>query len=249
VTVRWDRTKGAPEPLAALDRVELQECGEPLVDIRPAAPAAFIARDTVIPFLRASVAERLEEVARSLQAGLGGDGAYHLGVTEAWRPLARQKRIYEFMLDCAREAYPERGNASLRRTVNRLVHACDRKAPPGHCTGAAVDVNLYSADGELLDVSSPFTRFEASRTYTLGLNAEAQRCREALVEAMLGAGFSNCRDEWWHYSWGDAAWAVRTGERACVYGSVELDESLYAEQERLSEEAFRVRENPFLPSV
>ncbi len=43
-----------------------------------------------------------------------------------------------------------------------------------------------------------------------------------LVEAMLGAGFSNCRDEFWHYSYGDAAWAVRTGAPYCIYGLIEL---------------------------
>src|SRR5262249_28504890 len=28
----------------------------------------------------------------------------------------------------------------------------------------------------------------------------------------------NCRDEFWHYSWGDSAWAVRVGESECPYG-------------------------------
>ena len=42
-----------------------------------------------------------------------------------------------------------------------------------------------------------------------------------LVDAMLGAGFSNCRDEWWHYSYGDAGWAVRMGFDECFYGIAE----------------------------
>ena len=41
-----------------------------------------------------------------------------------------------------------------------------------------------------------------------------------MVEAMLGAGFSNCSDEYWHYSYGDSAWAVRVGETNCPYGLV-----------------------------
>jgi D-alanyl-D-alanine dipeptidase len=41
-----------------------------------------------------------------------------------------------------------------------------------------------------------------------------------MVQAMLGAGFSNCRDEYWHYSYGDSAWAVRVGSRECSYGLV-----------------------------
>ena len=65
------------------------------------------------------------------------------------------------------------------------------------------------------------------------------------VQAMLGAGFSNCRDEWWHYSWGDAGWAVRMGETECCYGLVDLPREQYAEQERLWLEAMERRENPF----
>ncbi|MBI5705619.1 MAG: hypothetical protein HZC36_01365 [Armatimonadetes bacterium] len=239
--VRWDPAKGAREPLAALDRVPLEESGEPLVSLLEGAPTAIIARDTVIPYLRRTAAEMLERAARSLPKG------YVIGVTDAWRPFERQKRIYEFMLRCAREAYPDRPDAALRRTVNRVVHAYDRKAPPGHCTGAAVDVNLLDLNGNTLDVSAPFDRFAASRTYTLGLDRQAQERRTILVEAMLGAGFSNCRDEWWHYSYGDAAWAVRLAQPVCFYGVIGLDPKLYVEQEAKSEEMFKTRENPFLP--
>lgn len=216
------------------------ESGEPLVDLREAAPAAWISRDSVIPYLRKSVAAMLEAACRSLPAG------YKIGVTDAWRPFERQKRIYEFMLASAREAFPDRTEPALRRTVNRLVHAYDRKAPPGHCTGAAVDVNLFNLDDELLDVSAPYDRFHASRTYTLGLTPDAEERRTILVEAMLGAGLSNCRDEWWHYSWGDAAWAVRTGLAECCYGTILLPATEYAESERLWLEAWQKRENPFL---
>jgi D-alanyl-D-alanine dipeptidase len=50
-----------------------------------------------------------------------------------------------------------------------------------------------------------------------------------LHDAMLNAGFSNCRDEWWHYSYGDAGWAVRTGRSICMFGYVEPAEPEYRE--------------------
>ena len=64
--------------------------------------------------------------------------------------------------------------------------------------------------------------------------------------AMLGVGFSNCRDEWWHYSYGDAGWAVRTGSSTCPYGLAQLPHELYEELERLHEEGMNDRTNPFL---
>lgn len=239
--MRWDRSKGRAEPVATLDKIPLIECGEPLVNIRDACPSVRLPRPQTIPYCRRRVAEMAEAAARSLPSGM------FLAVTDAWRPLSRQQLIYEFMTRSAKEAYPDRHGATLTRTVNRWVAPPNRKAPPGHCTGAAIDVLLVDASGAPIDVSSPYDRIQGGPTYVYGLTEEAQRNRMILVEAMLAVGFSNCRDEWWHYSYGDAGWAVRLGFSSCFYGHVELDPCLYAEQQRLWEEALRERPNPFLP--
>jgi D-alanyl-D-alanine dipeptidase len=160
----------------------------------------------------------------------------------------RQKWIYDWMWAKLEEARPGLTHASMRRIVCRWVAPVDQKAPPGHCTGGALDVYLLDDSGEQLDVTSPFERFEAAPTYTLGLSATARANRELLVSTMLEAGFSNCRDEFWHYSFGDAGWAVRLGFDACQYGLVELDDSLWTESQRVWEEAFQQRPNPFLAS-
>jgi len=201
--MRWDRTKGKPEPVRALDLVPLRENNEPLVDLRKVAPNLKIMRPQTIPWARKTVAEMAVRAANSLPKGYG------LGITDAWRPLERQQRIYDWMTRAAQEAFPQRDHASLRRTVNRWVAPPYRKSPPGHCTGAALDVALLDANGEAIDVSTPFERFKAAPTFTQGLSREAERDRMILLNAMLKAGFSNCRDEWWHYSYGDAGWAVR----------------------------------------
>jgi D-alanyl-D-alanine dipeptidase len=64
---------------------------------------------------------------------------------------------------------------------------------------------------------------------------------------MLGVGFSNCRDEWWHYSYGDAGWAVRLGYSECIYGLARLEPRLYEDLERLHAEESKNRVNPWLP--
>ena len=238
--MRWDRSKGRAEPVKALDAVPLKENGEPLVDLRVVAPMVRIVRPQTIPWCRKRVAEMAAEAASELPEG------YFLGVTDAWRPFERQQRIYEFMWKCATEAFPNRDHATLRRTVNRWVAPPHRKSPPGHCTGAAIDVALLDKDGEAIDVWAPFDRFTAAPTYSFGLTDDAARHRMLLVDAMLSSGFSNCRDEWWHYSYGDSGWAVRLGEPMCFYGLATLPMDLYEEQERLAEEAMKERTNPFL---
>lgn len=240
--MKWDRTKGRPEPIRKLNLIKELENHEPLVQLSEFAPSVKIIRPQVIPYLRKQVAEMLEAGAQSLPAG------YYLGVIDAWRPFDRQKRIYEWIWGCAKEAFPDRNEVALRRTVCRWVAPVDQKAPPGHCTGAAVDVWLVDDSGEVIDVTSPWDRYGAAPTYSFGLSPEAEQNRMILVEAMLAVGFSNCRDEWWHYSWGDAGWAVRMNLDSCVYGRVDLAESLYDEQERLWIEASKTRINPFLES-
>lgn len=240
--IPWDRTKGRPEPISALNRIRELENGEPLVDLREFAPSVIIYRPQTIPYCRLTVAKMVEQAANNLPEG------YRLGVTDAWRPIERQQRIYDRMYAFAKATFPERDHTALRRTVCQWVAPTDQKAPPGHCTGAALDVYLLNSRGKRLDVSSPYDRFKAARTYTIGLTPRAYRQRMLLVETMLGVGFSNCRDEWWHYSFGDAGWAVRLGLDTCIYGLARLDPSLYEEQERIAMRAIRRRKNPFARS-
>ncbi len=236
---RWDRSAGRPEPVRALNRIREVENGEPLVDLRVVCPWVVIHRPQVIPYLRERVAQMLGKAAQSLPAG------FQFGVIDAWRPFQRQERIYDYMTKCALEVHPHLTFTQLRRKVNRWVAPPHEKAPPGHCTGAAVDVYLLDEQGEPVNVSSPYTRFSAAPTYSYGLSPEAHANRMLLVNAMLGVGFSNCRDEWWHYSFGDAGWAVRMGLQECCYGRIDLEPDLYAENERLWIEAMKDRGNPF----
>lgn len=236
----WDRSKGRPEPIRALDRVRECENGEPLVDMRLACPSLRMGRSQVIPWCRKTVAEMAEAAARSLPPGV------FMALNEAWRPIERQARIHQFFLESAREAWPHLSYPALKRIACRWSAPTDHKAPPGHCTGAAIDLNLVDEEGKALDMSSPLEGMSGAPTHAFGLSAEARHNRFLLVDAMLAVGFSNCRDEWWHYSYGDAGWAVRLGLDACIYGLVHLPEDEYAEQERVWIEQFAERKNPFV---
>ncbi|QYK53901.1 MAG: hypothetical protein KF824_03175 [Fimbriimonadaceae bacterium] len=236
----WDRTKGRPEPIRALNRIREVDNGEPLVSLLEYCPTVQIKRKSVIPYLRLQVAQKLEQAAQSLPPG------YNIGVVDAWRPFERQVRIWEWMWNALEEAHPELSYTTKRRMLCRFVAPVDQKAPPGHTTGAAVDVWLWDDNDEEIDVTSPYERLRGAPTYVFGLSEQAERNRMILVAAMLGAGFSNCRDEWWHYSFGDAGYAVRMGEDECIYGRIDLDPDLYAGQD--DEHLIRLlnRANPFL---
>jgi D-alanyl-D-alanine dipeptidase len=218
--------------------VRLVENGERMVDIRAAAPEILIPRPTTIPWARESVVAMLREVARPLPDGV------RLAVLEAWRPMQRQKRHYDRFRELLRTDHPTWPEATLRRMTNRFFHPYDRKQPPGHCTGGAVDVRLHGPDGMKLDMLSPYERWPGAATNVRGLTPRAAANRRLLVDSMLAAGFSNCAEEFWHYSFGDAAWAVRTSRDTCSYGLVVLPDDLWREAE---EEAIRLLALPVQP--
>lgn len=202
-----------PEPIAALNRIKERECGEPLVDLRKHCPGIRVARKCV-PYLRKTVADKLNLAHAALPRG------YTLRVTTALRTKETQRALFDQYFAQLKEKHPEWHHATLRRQTCRFFAPYDQPAPPGHCTGAAVDVELLLPSGRQADLRKPLTGWKAARSLVPGLSERAVRYREVLFTAMLTAGFSNCREEFWHYSWGDAGWAVRVGEKACVYGWV-----------------------------
>lgn len=208
---------GSPEPIAALNRVKILEYARPwsereaLVDIRGYCPDV-VCRPGICPYLRKTVADMLNRAQASLPPG------YRLRVATALRTLSMQKRGWDNYFQKMRTEHPNWPLSALRRATNKYHAPYDQKAPPGHCTGGAVDVGLQDPDGNLLDMIAPTQGWEAAATFSDKLGPEAKANRMMMVEAMLGAGFSNCRDEYWHYSYGDSAWAVRVGETVCSYG-------------------------------
>jgi len=204
---------GTPEPFAALNRIPIQDNGEPLVDIRIACPK-IIAHRGVLPYVRAGVAEMLNNAQSLLPPG------HRLKVHSALRTLETQAEMYWRHYKQLEVKHPEWPKSALRRTNNKFFAAPDVKAPPGHCTGGAVDVSLVGPEGRDLDVTSPTKGWEAAYTYSTNLSEQALHNRRLLIETMFSAGFSNCRDEWWHWSYGDSAWAVRIGATTACYGLV-----------------------------
>ena len=214
--------KGVPEPQWALDRVKIIENGDPLADLRDIPGLTFrsVPGKQVIPFLRAPVADMVRRANEALNPH-----GFHLHVVSALRDLAYQAKIYQQHYDRYRGLHPDWPEHMVRRAANKYAAPVDHPAPPGHTTGAAVDVVLQKSDGSFVDLVPPdLTDWTLGHTWTDKIDPETYRLRMLLVETMLGVGFSNCRDEYWHYSWGDSGWAVRVGKKECCYGAVAVPE-------------------------
>jgi len=51
-----------------------------------------------------------------------------------------------------------------------------------------------------------------------GLSPQAQANRDLLCSTLEATGLTNYIGEWWHWSYGDSGWALRTGESHAIYG-------------------------------
>lgn len=208
---------GSPEPIAALNRVKILELSLPwqqraqLVDVRGYCKDVVI-HGGICPYLREAVANMLNRAQEALPAG------YHLRAGTCLRTLSMQKGGWDGYFNRMKEEHPGWPLSALRRATNHYFAPYNQKAPPGHCTGGAVDVGLLDPQGNALDMTAPTKGWEAAYTWSHKISPESRKNRMLMVEAMLQAGFSNCRDEFWHYSWGDSAWAVRTGQTECPFG-------------------------------
>jgi D-alanyl-D-alanine dipeptidase len=153
------------------------------------------------------------------QALLPGD--LRLRVSTALRTLEQQAEGYWGHFQKLKEQHPEWPTSILRREANKFWHPPDTRAVPGHCTGGAVDVTLLGPDGEPLDMTSSRREGrDTTPTYSADLAETSHANRSLLIHVMTQAGFSNCYDEWWHWSYGDAGWACRLGMPHALYGMV-----------------------------
>ena len=211
------------EPLTKLRAVPIQENGEPLVDPRTLSRRIHFAQKHPkfedmprTPKVRRRVAEMLARAAQSLPDGVD------LQIIEGFRPLAQQRFMYETLKAEFAARHPEWNRATLHRITNTLSAPPDDPCPPPHATGGAVDLCLIAAGtGERLDVTSPFDWDEASAPMqTKGLSETAQANRNLLKRTLELTGLTNYAGEWWHWSYGDSGWALRTGAPHALYGAL-----------------------------
>ncbi|MFR9673102.1 M15 family metallopeptidase [Streptomyces sp. TR06-5] len=206
--------------------VEVQECGEPLVDVRRAGPVLIDERkrqDSAGAFvhLRKGVLVRLLEAQDLLPRGV------QLLFVEGYRPPSLQRRYFEAYAARLRDAHQEWSSEQVRSAASRFV------SPPEiapHSAGAAVDLTLADDDGRELDMgtrmnATPEESEGACATAADNIGREARSRRDLLGSALTTVGLVNYPTEWWHWSYGDRYWALATGAHAAHYGPAELDRS------------------------
>jgi D-alanyl-D-alanine dipeptidase len=146
-----------------------------------------------------------------------------LQIIEGFRPLSQQAFMYEALMRELAQEHPEWDEATLHQMTNRLSAPPDDPCPPPHSTGGAVDVRLVRMPRhQPLDLSSPYAMedTESAPTEVKGLTPEARTNRCLLIRTLEATGLTNYTGEWWHWSYGDSGWALRTGAPYALYDRI-----------------------------
>jgi D-alanyl-D-alanine dipeptidase len=208
--------------------IPIQECEEPLVDIRLAGGVHFgpppecpeTAADYCL--VRREVYRKLLRVQDFLPK------PYRLRLYEGLRSQEVQTLLFDQEKHRVRNRNPqlssEAVHAEAALLVSPVVHWDGTKNTPPHSTGGAVDVEIVDGDGTVVDYGMEIRDWSVvdpalCAPFCPSLTEAAQRNRSYLATLMEREDFVLYEHEWWHFSYGDQYWAHCNGNSFARYGS------------------------------
>jgi D-alanyl-D-alanine dipeptidase len=168
-------------------------------------------------YLRREVATRLYEAAENLPV------QYQLVLRAGHRPLSVQAQELEYLVQ---KGIREQGMNTREALVYARTFVDDPTIKiPSHCSGSAVDVELFDKQNNSFVDFGSFMNTESKVSYlhAKDITKVQKDNRTILLTAMLRAGFAPTYVEWWHYSYGDTVWAYFYNKKESLYGAIEPD--------------------------
>lgn len=212
--------------LAQLEKISIVECEEPLVDLarydfllEPVYFKQGLALDDKM-MIRESVAEKLLTARQSLP------GEYNFKIWDAYRTIEVQKKLFDSFTGQLRSEHSGWTEDKIREHASCFVCSPDARFIPGHLTGGALDLTLVDKEGNELVMGTDFDEFvEKANTYHFdgkqSLTEEEEICkanRILLRSALIKEDFAPYPFEWWHFNFGNQAWAHDKGKEFAIYG-------------------------------
>ena len=205
-------------PLAhgALAKIPIQDNGEPMVSLLELENPRLLRMNQIDPshqhtcpkhhFVRQGVKDALLRMLDTLPNDIG------IAYDEGFRPLGLQKQYFDAKFKEFLKPLAGKPNAAQ----NAYKKACLFVSPfidntPTHCTGAAIDMRLFQVStGQYLDMGffdCIYGHQEGFETFSPHTTPIQRENRLIMLDAATKAGLVNYGFEWWHYSYGDRAWA------------------------------------------
>lgn len=207
-------------------KIAIVECGEPLVLIpldqfAVVSPHPYQKVGATYPktspyYLRQSVLAALFTAQAKLQHLHPG---WRLQIFDAYRPVAVQQYMVDYtfaQVVRTEKLDPTQLSEEQRSAIWQKVYKIwavpnhNPLTPPPHSTGAAIDLTLVDATGQVVDMGSEIDELSPRSLadyYAAQPDVPYHQNRQLLLSVMSAAGFRRHLEEWWHFSLGDQMWA------------------------------------------
>ena len=186
-------------PSVVVNNKPIKESGEKLVKFQNV-------------FVRKSVADMLTKANKSLPNG------YSLHILCGYRSKKEQLKNWNNGIKELKRKYPD-WNITDIENENRKMNADPRNGFGPHQTGGAVDLTLLYKK-KFVDMGGKYMSNINSKTNSTNITKEQKSNRNILIKAMKKAGFQNYPNEWWHWSYGDRAYATYKHKPFAIYDEI-----------------------------
>jgi len=144
-------------------------------------------------------------------------------IRSTWRSFEHQRLLWEERVDSLMKEYPKKQIEEIEELVSYFI------APPSkstHSTGGAVDALIYDLKNDCV------MRFGTNDGLKINLNdkcypyhpyitPEAKKNRKLLIGLFEEEDFVVDLKEYWHFDYGNIAWAIEKGKDHAIYGIIE----------------------------
>ncbi|GBE29047.1 alanine racemase [bacterium BMS3Bbin04] len=144
-------------------------------------------------------------------------------IRSVWRSFDHQRLLWEKRVESLKEEYPKRELEEIEELVSYFI------APPSkstHSTGGAVDALIYDLKHDCV------MRFGTNDGLKINLNdkcypyhpyitPEAKKNRKLLIGLFEEEDFVVDIKEYWHFDYGNIAWAMEKEKDHAIYGIIE----------------------------
>lgn len=194
----------------------IRECHEPLVELKKVCPSVVVRIDGGHrAFVRKTVALMLKKALASLPIGMT------FVIRDAWRSRETQERIMEEFVVRFMTQNPDWTKARAEKEARKYVADTKGLYSSGHMTGAALDLRLLKEGRRVSMRSRKLSYAENADPENPKLPKYLLNNRRLMSKALASAGFTQCHNEFWHWSYGDVHWAGRTGRKTAMYGVID----------------------------
>ncbi|MCX6711244.1 MAG: D-alanyl-D-alanine carboxypeptidase family protein [Candidatus Woesearchaeota archaeon] len=212
-----------------LIKVQMRDNSEKFVNLRKFCPGIMVRLELESRalqhlkkdecYVRKTVAIKLCHAQKTLQKGL------KLMVLDGYRSIEAQRKMHKHFCRQLKRRHPGWNRKKILSFADLFVANPDKITL--HSTGGTIDITICDSKGRQLDMGSEIYLFpENLINVPEKISTTARRNRALLRRCLQKQGFVNYSLEWWHWSYGDAYWAVALKKRHAIYAPVSAEKVL-----------------------